>query len=79
MTRPSQNTDWRLIRAGRELLPEPGITGLSLRREADRAGVNLGMFHWCPTPSSPFSNASRRAGPSGSIPRISIRSFSRIR
>jgi AcrR family transcriptional regulator len=32
--------------AGRKLLPSTGIAGLSLRRVADEAGVNLGMFHY---------------------------------
>lgn len=46
MTRPSRNTDRLLIQAGRELLPECGGAGLNLRQVADRAGVNLGMFHY---------------------------------
>lgn len=46
MSRPSRNTDKRLIQAGRKLLPETGISGLSLRRVAAEAGVNLGMFHY---------------------------------
>lgn len=46
MPRPSRNTDQLLIQAGRKLLPETGISGLSLRRVAAEAGVNLGMFHY---------------------------------
>ena len=46
MTRPSRNIDELLLRAGRELLPEIGCAGLSIRRVAERAGVNLGMFHY---------------------------------
>ncbi|HAM36192.1 MAG TPA: TetR family transcriptional regulator [Elusimicrobia bacterium] len=46
MSRPSRNTDQLLIQAGRKLLPETGIAGLSLRRVAAEAGVNLGMFYY---------------------------------
>jgi AcrR family transcriptional regulator len=46
MPRPSRNTDLRLIKAGRKLLPKVGVSGLSLRQVADEAGVNLGMFHY---------------------------------
>ena len=46
MVRPSRNVDAQLIRAGLELLPEVGTTGLSVRRVAERAGANLGMFHY---------------------------------
>ena len=46
MPRPSRNTDQLLIQAGRKLLPQTGISGLSLRRVAAEAGVNLGMFHY---------------------------------
>ncbi len=46
MSRPSKNTDKLLIQAGRRLLPETGVSGLSLRRVAQEAGVNLGMFHY---------------------------------
>lgn len=35
-----------LLAAGRELLPERGCAGLSVREVAQRAGVNLGMFHY---------------------------------
>ncbi|NTV52638.1 MAG: TetR/AcrR family transcriptional regulator [Candidatus Firestonebacteria bacterium] len=44
MARPSQNTDQRLIQAAVDLIPETGFSGLSLRKVAQRAGVNLGMF-----------------------------------
>lgn len=46
MTRPSRNVDRLLLRAGRELYPETGATGLSIRKVALRAGVNPGMFHY---------------------------------
>lgn len=46
MARPSQNVDQRLIEAGLELLPLTGCAGLSVRRLAEHAGVNLGMFHY---------------------------------
>lgn len=44
--RPSRNVDQLLIQAGHELLPQTGVRGLSLRQVAERAGVNLGMFHY---------------------------------
>ncbi len=46
MSRPSRNTDALLIQAGRKLLPETGVSGLTLRRVAAAAKVNLGMFHY---------------------------------
>ena len=46
MSRPSRNVDALLLRAGRELYPETGAAGLSVRKVAERAGVNLGMFHY---------------------------------
>lgn len=46
MPRPSRSTDKLLIDAGRKLLPETGVSGLTLRRVAAQAGVNLGMFHY---------------------------------
>lgn len=46
MPRPSRSTDALLIDAGRKLLPETGISGLTLRRVAAEAKVNLGMFHY---------------------------------
>ncbi|MCM2276718.1 MAG: TetR/AcrR family transcriptional regulator [Oligoflexia bacterium] len=47
MPRPSRNTDRLLIKAARELLPELGCCSeLNLRAIAERAGVNLGMFHY---------------------------------
>ncbi|MEO7497641.1 MAG: TetR/AcrR family transcriptional regulator [Massilia sp.] len=46
MSRPSQQIDQQLIAAGLALLPETGCAGLSVRKLADRAGVNLGMFHY---------------------------------
>jgi AcrR family transcriptional regulator len=46
MARPSRNLDQVLLAAGRELLPERGCAGLAVREVAERAGVNLGMFHY---------------------------------
>jgi AcrR family transcriptional regulator len=46
MPRPSRNVDAQLLAAGRALYPETGCTGLSVRKVAERAGVNLGMFHY---------------------------------
>jgi AcrR family transcriptional regulator len=46
MTRPSRNLDRLLLAAGRALLPEVGCAGLTIRRVADAAGVNIGMFHY---------------------------------
>ena len=46
MSRPSQNIDDQLIAAGIALLPDTGCAGLSVRKLAERAGVNLGMFHY---------------------------------
>jgi AcrR family transcriptional regulator len=46
MVRPSTNTDLLLLSAGRELFPKLGCKGLSARKLADHAGVNLGMFHY---------------------------------
>ena len=46
MTRPSRNQDRLLIEAGKKLLPELGVSGMSLQRVADEAGVNLGMFSY---------------------------------
>jgi AcrR family transcriptional regulator len=46
MPRPSRNVDVRLLAAGRELYPETGAAGLSVRKLAGRAGVNPGMFHY---------------------------------
>lgn len=46
MTRPSSNTDKKLIRAGVKLFRTKGISGLVLREVAEAAKVNLGMFHY---------------------------------
>jgi AcrR family transcriptional regulator len=46
MARPSRNLDRALLAAGRELLPQRGCAGLSVREVAEAAGVNLGMFHY---------------------------------
>lgn len=46
MPRPSRNIDQRLLDSGLALLPETGCRGLSARKLAEHAGVNLGMFHY---------------------------------
>lgn len=46
MPRPSQHTDELLIRAARSFLEDTGCSGLNLRQVADKAKVNLGMFHY---------------------------------
>jgi len=46
MPRPSQQVDLALLQSGRELFPSVGCAGLSLRRVAEHAGVNVGMFHY---------------------------------
>lgn len=46
MSRPSKNTDKKLINAGKELIPVMGISGLKIRDVAKKAGVNLGMFNY---------------------------------
>lgn len=46
MSRPSRNIDHLLIATARELLPETGCRGFSIRQLTERAGVNLGMFHY---------------------------------
>ncbi len=46
MPRPSRNVDALLLEAGRELYPETGVAGLSVRKLAERAGANPGMFHY---------------------------------
>ena len=46
MPRPSRNVDALLLKAGRELYPETGAAGLSVRKIAERAGANIGMFHY---------------------------------
>lgn len=46
MTRPSRNQGQLLIDAAKRLLPELSASGMSLKRVADEAGVNLGMFSY---------------------------------
>jgi AcrR family transcriptional regulator len=46
MVRPSRNIDQLLIDTARELLPETGVRDFSIRQLTERAGVNLGMFHY---------------------------------
>lgn len=46
MPRPSQNTDQRLVTAACEMLEKSGLSGLKLREVAQKAGINLGMFHY---------------------------------
>src|SRR5262245_39077088 len=46
MPRPSSNTDEKLLKAGRDLLPLTGISGMNIRQVAKKARVNMGMFHY---------------------------------
>lgn len=46
MSRPSTNTDARLLKAGRDLLPDTGVSGMNIRQVARKAQVNVGMFHY---------------------------------
>jgi AcrR family transcriptional regulator len=46
MARPSRNVDAALLRAGTALYPATGIRGLSVRKVAERARVNVAMFHY---------------------------------
>ena len=46
MNRPSKQVDAQLIASGLALLPQTGCAGLSVRKLAEHAGVNLGMFHY---------------------------------
>lgn len=46
MTRPSKNTDQKLIEAAKLLIPKTGFTHLKVRDVAKKAGVNLGMFNY---------------------------------
>jgi AcrR family transcriptional regulator len=46
VSRPSHNLDQKLLDAGRRIIEEDGLSRLSLRAVAKRAGVNLGMFHY---------------------------------
>jgi AcrR family transcriptional regulator len=46
MPRPSRNLDLALLQAGRELFPQAGCAKLSVRAVAERAGANVGMFHY---------------------------------
>jgi AcrR family transcriptional regulator len=46
MPRPSQQIDQALLASARELLPQTGCAGLSVRALAAHAGVSPGMFHY---------------------------------
>jgi len=46
MSTYSKDSDVRLIRAARILIPNVGCSGLNLRSVARKAHVNLGMFHY---------------------------------
>jgi len=46
MPRPSRNLDLALLQAGRDLFPLAGCARLSVRAVAERAGANVGMFHY---------------------------------
>jgi AcrR family transcriptional regulator len=46
MARASRKSDEQLIDAALELLPRQGLSALRIRQVAQKAGVNLGMFHY---------------------------------
>jgi AcrR family transcriptional regulator len=46
VTRKPSQTYERLLQAGLELLDENGFEGLKIRQVTEKAGVNLGMFHY---------------------------------
>lgn len=46
MSRPSSQADQALLASGRALYPLGGCTGLSVRRVAEHAGVQPGLFHY---------------------------------
>ena len=46
MSRPSRKQDQLLIETAKQLYPEVGASGMSLKRIAEEAGVNLGMFSY---------------------------------
>ena len=46
MSRQAGGADRKLLEAALEMIPHAGLSGLSVRRVAARAGVNLGMFHY---------------------------------
>ena len=46
MARPGRNIEQALLRSGRQLYPERGSAGLSVRALTEHAGVNVGMFHY---------------------------------
>lgn len=46
MSRPSRNTDIRMINAAKKMIYENGISGLKIRKVAREAKVNLGMFYY---------------------------------
>ncbi|MFH1415158.1 MAG: TetR/AcrR family transcriptional regulator [Elusimicrobiota bacterium] len=46
MSRPSQNIDKKLIKAGKELIKTKGVSNLTVRQVSRDAGVNLGMFNY---------------------------------
>ena len=46
MSRPSRRQDQLLIESAKALLPETGVSAMSLKEIASRCGVNLGMFSY---------------------------------
>lgn len=46
MARPPSGADLKLKAAGRKLLQENGLTGLSVREVCRLTGINTGMFHY---------------------------------
>lgn len=70
--RPSRNLDLALLEAGRELFPERGCAGMSVREVADKAGVNLGMFHYHFKSREAFLRALMQAGYEEMFSRLSL-------
>lgn len=46
MSRPSRHQDQLLVETAKRMYPQVGASGMSLKRIADEAGVNLGMFSY---------------------------------
>ena len=46
MPRPASGMDLKLVEAGKKLVREKGLYGLSVREACRLAGVNTGMFHY---------------------------------
>jgi AcrR family transcriptional regulator len=46
MTRTPSNASRLMLESGKKIIAKDGCSGLRIREMADRAGVNLGMFHY---------------------------------